>query len=383
MTNRSPFEPFVDDATCEFAETDAFVVGVTIECSQSLRRDSDAEVGGFVFLELGWRGHFYSLWPYVCVEHHVLDTQRNCSENGWISRNAYRADVGRNILLPTSKKATKTMARRKLKIQGKRVKKVRKAGNYKRNYLTQVIARLDFAAEHKLLEGGPSPAVVKVLKANFPIIEQKKQVQFQAVQLLGAKTPLELKDGLQQSVVESYQWFFHNKDRTKTFHIAHDCCYVEYKKYSQFADLRKDFLDVLQALFESIPTLQASRVGLRYVDTIVMHEENPTDWSQYLKPHLLGIFKLATDPATIARALHVLDFDYGETRMRFQYGMPNPDFPTPIRQKQFLLDYDAFCTGLFTLNDVERYLDQFHDKIKASFEEVITDNLREKMNNNE
>jgi uncharacterized protein (TIGR04255 family) len=188
---------------------------------------------------------------------------------------------------------------------------------------------------------------------------------------------------MQQPLKDQYQWFFHNKERTKSFHIAKDCCYIEFKKYERYEVLRKDFLEIVDALFDSMPNLQASRIGLRYVDTIKLNEDKPTDWSKYLKPPLLGIFKLATEPATITRALHILEFDYGDMRMRFQYGMPNPDFPAAIRQKQFVLDYDAFATGLFDSADIKEYLDQFHDKIKASFEEVITDGLRDKMNSDD
>lgn len=283
------------------------------------------------------------------------------------------------------------MAKKKLG-RGKSAKKSGELGSrkktgsttvYKRNYLTQVLARLDFTTAHSVLQGGPAKSVATALKANFPHIEQKKQVQILQVQVSkpeSSKTPKEMLKDKQQSPTDVYQWFFHNKERTKSFQIATDCCYIEFKKYSRFAELRQDFLEIVQALFDSLPSLQASRFGLRYIDTIVMQEDNPTDWSKYLKPHLLGIFKNATDPATITRALSLLDFDYGDMQMRFQYGMPNPDFPAAIRQKQFTLDYDAYCTGLLDFADVEKYLDRFHDKIKASFEEVITDGLRAKMN---
>jgi uncharacterized protein (TIGR04255 family) len=254
---------------------------------------------------------------------------------------------------------------------------------YKRNYLTQVLARLDFSTAYNILEGGPPKNVANVLKASFPIIEQKKQVQVQHFQVISgeaAKKPKDMLKDMQQSRRELFQWFFHSKDRNKNFHIAADCCYIEFKKYKHFEELRQDFLQVAEALFAELPTLRASRIGLRYIDTIALQEDQPTDWSKYLQPHLLGIFKNATDPATITRALGLLDFDYGDMQMRFQYGMPNPDFPATIRQKQFTLDYDAYSTGLFEFADVQTHLDKFHDKIIGSFEEVITDGLRAKMN---
>src|SRR5262245_5152689 len=102
-------------------------------------------------------------------------------------------------------------------------KSTKKTGRvYKRNYLTQVLARLDFSTAHNILEGGPPKKVAKALRASFPIIEQKKQFELQAqVQLVSPEKPKKRKgvaNNLQQSQREFYQWFFHSKDRTKNFH---------------------------------------------------------------------------------------------------------------------------------------------------------------------
>ena len=59
--------------------------------------------------------------------------------------------------------------------------------------------------------------------------------------------------------------------------------------------------------------------------------------------------------------------------------MPNPDYPAPIKQKLFVLDYDAYCNLLLSYSDIEQYITQFHDKIKLSFEQVISDALRKRM----
>jgi len=97
---------------------------------------------------------------------------------------------------------------------------------YKRNFLTQVLARLDFSMAHDILQGGPPKKVANMLKASFPIIEQKKQFQIQHVQLISAenvKKPKERLKDMQQSKREIFQLFFHSKDRTKNFHFAPDC----------------------------------------------------------------------------------------------------------------------------------------------------------------
>jgi uncharacterized protein (TIGR04255 family) len=241
---------------------------------------------------------------------------------------------------------------------------------YRRNFLKQVIARIDFASPVVSLAQGPPKSVLSALISEFPVPEQKKQVVQQVV----------VTDAdVQRARRETFQWHFHSKNRDKSVYIGSDAMYVEYKKYDRFESLRRDFLAVSNALFDTFGDLQVRRLGLRYIDNIEFpNEKNPTDWSKYLHKNLLASFHLG-DPSTISRAFHVIEFNYGDMSMRFQYGMPNPDFPASIKKKLFTLDYDAYCTALLGREEIERQLTEFHDKLKMSFEEVITDNLRKVM----
>ena len=75
-----------------------------------------------------------------------------------------------------------------------------------------------------------------------------------------------------------------------------------------------------------------------------------------------------------------MDFSYDdEQRMRFQYGMPNPDYPAPIKKKHFILDFDAYAEMLIDISELGDTLDTFHDRINSAFEQVIKDGLRKKM----
>jgi uncharacterized protein (TIGR04255 family) len=69
--------------------------------------------------------------------------------------------------------------------------------------------------------------------------------------------------------------------------------------------------------------------------------------------------------------------------MRFQYGMHNPDYPAPIKKKIFILDYDAYCNGILTKNDIFKYLPIFHEEVQKLFENSISDKLRIRMKLND
>jgi uncharacterized protein (TIGR04255 family) len=83
---------------------------------------------------------------------------------------------------------------------------------------------------------------------------------------------------------------------------------------------------------------------------------------------------------SLARLFHVSVINFEESSLKFQFGLFNPDFPAPIKQKSFILDYDAAYFGLLDNSDVSASLDLFHNKIEEYFEKSITDGLRKKLN---
>lgn len=247
---------------------------------------------------------------------------------------------------------------------------------YKKDFLDQVIARIDFAAPLGITPGGPPNSVVKAAKQSFPVAEQKKFLM-KTIHLKPTATPAVTEEHRE----EKHEWWYHSKDRQKLFKIADNTLVLEYKrrKYRSFGGLQKDFLPVVHSLYDAFGDLQVQRLGLRYIDKIELDEKNPTEWSRYLRDDLLAIFNLADDRARVSRALHWLEFNYGDTHLRFQYGMANPDYPAPIRQKVFTLDYDGYCTLLLNKDEIGDYLTRLHEKIRTAFEKVIRNPLRQKM----
>ena len=132
----------------------------------------------------------------------------------------------------------------------------------------------------------------------------------------------------------------------------------------------------MTAALAPFPERQIARLGLRYINQVDIKEGAPTDWAEYLAPELCAIVNLADDVSKVSRAFHVLDFNYGGASLRFQFGISNPDHPAPIRRKSYILDYDVYTNVLLERHEVAEYLSAFHDKVNASFEQVITDKLR-------
>ncbi len=175
---------------------------------------------------------------------------------------------------------------------------------------------------------------------------------------------------------------FHGIERTKTFTIGRQAVHAQYKIYHTYELVKAEFVRILDRVAEVFEGVPSSRVGLRYVNTIELAEQNPTDWSAYIAPQLLSLFEFPpeADRPALSRVFHNLELSLDAFNLVYRLGMPNPDYPARIRQKVFVLDLDAYTQSLVNIRDVAHLLDDFHGAIQHYFEQSITDNLRRVMN---
>ena len=245
-----------------------------------------------------------------------------------------------------------------------------KRRKYKKDFLNEVIARVDFDTPLPIATSGPAESIYSTVKERFPITEQEKLVGKEFLIGPGAT---------KERSIESKAWHYYGENREKRLTISRNVMFVKYNKYEYYETLRADFLSVSNALFNAYPKSQVKRLGLRYIDNIDIQENNPTEWDKYLRPELNTIFAIAEKKEAISRAFHVLEFNYGEDLLRFQFGMFNPDYPAPIKKKIYTLDYDMYVARLLDQTDIGDTLDRFHEKVGRYFENVITDELRKVM----
>jgi uncharacterized protein (TIGR04255 family) len=242
---------------------------------------------------------------------------------------------------------------------------------YRRNYLSEVIVRLDFLSPLQEVEQKLSRRISQRAKTLFPIAEPR-DVLAREVQV--SRTELRSRDR------HGKEWVFHGREREKRFVIGGGALYVSYSLYSNYEVLREEFLTVMNTCFDVFPDMQGKRLGLRYINNFDFSNGDPLVWEQFLNNDMLSLFRFAPDPTSLSRIFHVLEFNYGDHNLRYQFGMPNPDFPAAIRQRLFVLDFDAYFEGVLEREDIQPHLDKFHDKIQTLFEYSITDLLRRLLN---
>lgn len=245
---------------------------------------------------------------------------------------------------------------------------------YTKNFLDKVIVRLDFASALAGVNESVPSKIAKYVIASFPINDpglevRSGQIKFEKNGKVEA-----------QSQAVGREWRFHSEKRDKTLSIASQWAWIEYRKYQSVDVLRKDFLGFVNVLFEVYKDQMAiNRFGMRYIDKITAENKDPTNWKKYINKKLLSSIDLADDKSTISRAFNMLGFNYNDMHMTLQFGIFNPDYPAPVRRREYTLDFDAYCQGCLERDSIEMYFDRFHDKIKESFEECITEELRKIM----
>lgn len=243
---------------------------------------------------------------------------------------------------------------------------------YKKTFLDKAIARVDFASGLPIKESLPQSIAREAIR-RFPISEPKKlilgKVEFSKAGDLSAK-----------KIDSQIEWNFHGKEREKTVCIASSWMWTIYKKYESFDVLKSDFIAVFNTLLECYEeNIVIKRLGLRYINRFRLSDGDPTDWSGFFERNMLPLPKIVTDREKLSRAFHTIELNFGDERLKVQYGMHNPDFPATIRSREFVLDLDAFYEGFQDSNQIEVNLQKFHDHIAAFFEECITNRLRKEM----
>lgn len=242
---------------------------------------------------------------------------------------------------------------------------------YKKNFLTAVIARIDFVSPVAKIADNLPKNLSKRILSYFPIDEPKSAFT-QKIRVAAKR--------FETRKEEFTEWNFFGRNREKRLVIRPNFFFINYEKYQSYGDLRSEFSDISNEFFKNFDQLQPSRLGLRYINEIKLDEKDPIEWSEYISSDLLGLFSYSVEMANPIRIFHNIEFIFDDFILRFQFGIHNPDYPAPIRQKVFVLDYDAYFNGPIETPDIPSFLDKYHEAIQNIFESNITGKLRGRMN---
>ena len=241
---------------------------------------------------------------------------------------------------------------------------------YEEPFLKDVIFRLDYGNRLDAFNQSLPPKLASTALKHFPISEPQKGQAQQFTVSPGA---------IQAKTEEMTNWIYHGKTREKTLNVTSDSLVITNRKYQKFEGFREDTDTITAVLFESQKDLVIARLGLRYINILDVPGNNPLDWSDYVDEKMLGIINTHKNQGHLSRVFHIVEFNYGDLYAKFQFGIPNPDYPALIKRKQFILDIDAYVQGALTKEDVLESTYTAHEKIQELFESSIHDSTRQLM----
>jgi len=250
--------------------------------------------------------------------------------------------------------------------------------HYRRNFLTKVIVRLDFdpvPALRDLVQTDPPPPFSARIAQQFPVV-RGQGTQTLAVSIGPTGT------GVQQEVAGVIWGHRRVENGTQVVVLAPEYLAIEYGRndFDHFPPLRAHAALALDALAAEYPRENFKRLGLRYVNEIVLPQGNPLDWGGLLDPNLITSAKAGTGEGdAIIRSMHQLILRNGEYRTALNYGLFNPDYPNALARRQFVLDFDCSRMGPFPAAEALAALDGANARCETLFERSIADGLRDIM----
>lgn len=242
---------------------------------------------------------------------------------------------------------------------------------YKKNFLKKVIFRIDFDK----IELGLLKSFLEKIKKDFPIVEEEKGEE--GIINFDLKTK-----ELKQVSNPLTSWNIYNKNKSIKVKVLPNFLTIEYFKYNSSTELLAN-VDIVSAFLKNFGVKTLNRVGLRYINEIIIEDKNPLDWKKYINDKLLVSIDFALENTkTIARAMGLIVFKEEFGDINFNYGLWNSSYPSPINEKVFILDFDAYSKFPLDVEgiDLASLVKEYNQKIENLFEAAIKTDLRTILN---
>jgi uncharacterized protein (TIGR04255 family) len=245
---------------------------------------------------------------------------------------------------------------------------------YKDNYLTDVIFRIDFdkpiIGSKKLTDG-----FYNLIKGVFP-----KRATVQGT-VLHAQI-IAQKDGNKftqsQQKVTNYRFWDENQKKILMLEPSTDINLV-FKVYKNSRELKDVIISIIDATIEVYGDIKIKRTGLRYINNIVIPEGNPFDWVSFINRSLISSLDFRLEEDKLSRSMGTMELIRDDHKVLFQYGMYNPEYPNFIARKVFVLDFDCYTEGMLNASEIKETVEILQKDEESLFERSIEDGLREKM----
>lgn len=245
---------------------------------------------------------------------------------------------------------------------------------YKKNFITNVIFRIDFPKILNLTEQNPPSKLQEIINEKFPRLEEIKGSQIETK--IMKNSTFDIKG------ITKISWSFINREKTINISIDPEFLTIEYLKYENFTEFFKTIKFIFDNFIDLYNIKLINRLGLRYINQIKLEVGNPLNWNNLIDASLFSVsenFVKKNYRNNISRSMHFLGINEEEYNLIFQFGMHNSEYPSPINRKEFILDYDCMSKEEIDVIEVLNKVEKFNKIIYEWFESSIMNKLREEM----
>ena len=236
---------------------------------------------------------------------------------------------------------------------------------YGKNFLSDVIFRVDFSPILVIRES-ISSKFQEQLRPLFPLLTEQKVFEF------AAKIESGLIEGSSKPLSN---WVL--EDAEHRFRLTLNFAYlaVEDLRYRTLDEFVKVIQPILEAFKLYYTNPQFTRLGLRYINTIKLNEGNPFDWKSLIaEPLVCPVEGFIGSKQELSRAMSQFVLNKGECTVIFNFGIFNPEYPSRIASREYILDYDCFSQDVDA--DLIKQMRDFNEQVLRLFELSIQDPLR-------
>lgn len=238
---------------------------------------------------------------------------------------------------------------------------------YKKNPIKEVIIRIDFSNSVECFKDNIPKKVFEAIKNKFPIAEVRENFISHVVI---EKTEITKNKELLK------EWLFH--DNNNKLILNKNVLILSIVEYKTSSSLLDDFSVPWLSIREFIDDQYIKRIGIRYINHI---EAKDTDQLKEFIVEKLIPFELETNfnfnPIKLSNSYEIKIED---SKLRFNHGLLNPNYPSPITDTIFVLDFDCFYDGLLEIEEVIEKIKTYHGYIQDLFEKSIKQPFRDYLN---
>lgn len=228
-----------------------------------------------------------------------------------------------------------------------------------KNHLKTVVLALNFGSDLMLSNEKAIGAFSKQISDLFPSFQPEDRFSFELN--VGP-------EGRNTSEKRERAYRFINEKEGSILLLGTRDLTVELTKYISYDQFRSMINRIVNLLGQFGANTVVMTMGLRYINEIKMPKGSPYDWDNLIKTPLTASINLFEDKQKLTRSMGLIELNDLNYRIRFQYGWFNSQYPNPISQREFVLDYDCISKDPFALTEIMYRVDGAHDIIKQLFE---------------